>query len=360
MTRHCRRRPVTFRPVPKRSSTLWAAAILTAVSPDICFQILMMLSDTTDGVFYSWGSFGWCAGQEIDFRLQRLLSPVWDLPLLWFGSAPLIALAWGGRLLSERAGCPRLGRILARAAVTVVIARHLPSPLLFVLDASADRGCVNNWGPPEVTGWSLTMDLYYLIPAVLVLLTLRIPGSPRGSRLARAGTAVSLVLTMIIFTVADAAAGRVSDSRALDCAGFGDGTVSGLDESEKGFLCGIRDNLSGSGVPELADMPDRKLLAYGRRLCDLAVRSGGDVRAPAVSKAMSRTKSPSLVGALARLCPKVAKVEEDGARQKWAESDAYGMRETRAGRAATWSPTWSEADPACWTSGPRTRWATCA
>jgi hypothetical protein len=71
---------------------------------------------------------GWCMGLEADFRLQGLLYPVWDFPLLEFGSAPLTALAWGGLLLSVRTRHPWLGRILARSAATVLIVRHLPSP----------------------------------------------------------------------------------------------------------------------------------------------------------------------------------------------------------------------------------------
>ncbi|GAA4229850.1 hypothetical protein FHR32_000038 [Streptosporangium album] len=106
-------------------------------------------------------------------RSQELLSPLWDLPLLWFGYAPLTALACGGVLLSVRAGRPRLGRVLARSAATVVIVRHLPSQLLLMLDLSAGPGCAESWGPPEILGQSVMMDLYHLVPALLVLLAVR-------------------------------------------------------------------------------------------------------------------------------------------------------------------------------------------
>ncbi|MET8387174.1 hypothetical protein ABZV14_29665 [Streptosporangium canum] len=307
--------------MPKRSSVLWAAAILTTVAPDIYFRVATMLSGAEERVFYGWVSWGRCTGYEINSQLRSLLGPVWDFPLLWFGSAPLIALAWGGRLLSERTGHPQLGRILARSAVTVMIVRHLPSPLLFMFDASNDPRCVQSWGPLEVTGWGIAMNLYYLVPAVLVLLAVRAPGPSRRGRLARTGAAASLAIMIIVGAVADTAAGRVSDSWALDCAGSGDGTVSGLDEHEKGFLCGVRDESFGRGVPQLADMPDRELLAYGRHLCELAVRNGGDVNAPAVSKAIGEMNS--LVGPLTRLCPKVAEVEQGRERERQAENDAF-------------------------------------
>lgn len=302
---------------------LWAAAILTAATPGICFWITEMLFGPEDDGGGIWVSFGFCAGREADFALNRLLGPLWDFPLLWFESVPLIVLAWGGVVLSERGGHPGLGRILGRSAAAVMIVSHLPSPLLFVLDMSAGAGCADSWEPLELIGWGIAMDLYHLVPAVLVLLAVRTPGLSRRGAFARTAIAVSLVIVMLLTAGADAARGKVSDESALDCAGFGNGTVSGLDEDEKGFLCGIRDDLFGRGVPQLANMPDRELLAYGRHLCDLAVRNGGDAYAPAVSDAMGEVDSHLLVGALERFCPKVAEVQKERGRQKQAEIDAY-------------------------------------
>ncbi|MEV7007260.1 hypothetical protein [Streptosporangium sp. NPDC051022] len=316
--------------MPKRSSALWTAAILISAAPTVYFWIATALSGGADERSFGWVSYGWCTGREIDLKLQDLLSPLWDSPLLWFGSAPLIALAWGGRLLSERIERPRLGRILTRSVVAVLIVLHLPTPLLFVLDASGNSMCVDGWGPPEVASWVITMGLYNLLPVVLVLLVVRRPGPPRRNRLARTGAAVSIAFMMIVLAVADTAPGKVSTTHELDCAGFGDRTDPGLSEPEKGFLCGIRDDRPDRGVPELANMPDRELLAYGHHLCDLAVRNGGDVSAPAVAKAMSRTPGFSLVRALTKLCPKVAEVLAEEERQRQAESAAYIAAAERA------------------------------
>ncbi|MGW0588338.1 hypothetical protein [Streptosporangium sp. NPDC002607] len=279
-----------------------------------------MLSGTKGGSGAIWMTSRYCAGHEIDFELNLLLGPLWGFPLLWFGSVPLIALAWGVEILSRRAGRSRLGRILGRFAATVMIVRHLPTPLLFMFDLSADPGCVDNWGPLELTGRGIAMDFYRLIPAILMLLAVRAPRTPRGG-LARTVIAVPLVIVTLLGVGADAARGKVSSVSALDCAGFGDGTVSGLDESEKGFLCQVRDDTRG--ISALEDMPDRELLAYGRHLCDLAVRNGGDAYAPAVSKAFGDIDGRSLVAALVRLCPKVAEVEQGKVRREREEHDAY-------------------------------------
>ncbi|MEU4403395.1 hypothetical protein AB0F88_02655 [Streptosporangium sp. NPDC023963] len=240
---------------------------------------------------------------------------------------PLIVLAWGSRSLSGRAGHPRIGRILGRLAALVMIVRYLPSLLLLMIDRSVDPGCAVLWGL-GLTSWGVTKDLCGLVAAILVLLAVRAsrtpgtPGTP-GNGLARTAIAVPLVVVVLLGVGGDAARGKVSDASALDCAGFGDGTVSGLDKSEKEFLCRIRDDYRW-GISALEDMPDRDLLAYGRGLCDLAVRhGGGDVDAPAVAEAIGELHSHSLAGALSLLCPKVAEVQQEKGRRAQEESDAY-------------------------------------
>ncbi len=282
-----------------------------------------MVSGTGGGGGGLWIPFGFCEGRRIDLWLNELLGPVWGLPLLWFGSVPLIILAWGSWSLSRRAGCPGIGRILGRLAALVMIVRYLPSPLLFMIDMFTDPRCVDIGGPGPVS-WNLgiTNDLCRLFSAILVLLAVRTPRTPRGG-LARTAIAVPLVVVVLLGAVGDAAREKVSDASALDCAGFGDGTVSGLGESEKEFLCRVRDDYRW-GIPELEDMPDRDLLAYGRGLCDLAVRlGGGDVDAPAVAEAIGEPHSHSLAGALSPLCPEVAEAQREKARREQEESDAY-------------------------------------
>ncbi len=306
-------------------------------------------------------AFNVCAGQVLDFEVNRLLAPVWDLPLLWFGATPLIALAWGAAFLSERAGCPRFGRILARSAAVVVIVRHLPSPLLFMFDVAGDSRCAGQWGPPGTMDWYVTTNLYHLVPVALVFLAARAHGLPPRGPLAHTVIAGLLVVVMLLGAAADTFTGRASDTRALDCSGSGDGTASGPgepeDERRKGFLCEIREGSFGVGVPQLADMPDRELLAYGDHLCDLAVRNGGDVRAPAVSEAIGGVGGGSLVTALGRLCPQVAEVERERERRAKEENDAFvaaaerscaahprhrpRIRPVRQARATMWADFWN-------------------
>ncbi|MFF3436752.1 hypothetical protein [Streptosporangium sp. NPDC002721] len=314
--------------MPKRSSILWGAAILAALAPDVYFRIKAMASGTGSGGGGVWITFASCEGHRIGFWLNGLLDPLWDLPLLWFGSAPLIVLAWGGSLLGERAGRPRIGRILGRLVALVMIVRYLPSLLLLVIDMSGDPRCADAWGP-GLTIWGVTRDLCRLASAILVLLAVRSSRTPRNG-LTRTAIVVPLVIAVLLGAVGDAARGKVSDGSALDCAGFGDGTVSGLDKSEKEFLCRIRDDYRW-GISALEDMPDRDLLAYGRGLCDLAVRhGGGDVDAPAVAEAIGELHSDLLAGALSLLCPEVAEVQQEKGRRAQEESDAYFAAAERA------------------------------
>lgn len=309
----------------KRSTVLWAAAILTAAAPSAWFWIVVTLSNESNSTYSSLivTMGGICPGFELDLRLWALLIPLRDFPLMEYGAAPLIALSWGGVLLARRIGRPRLGRILPSLTVALLVVSNLPSPLLFVLDTARDPACAGNWGPPEITTWSNARGLYSLIPAVLVLLALRTPGARRG-RLARVGVSLVLAAPVLLCVTASAPAGKVSASRDLDCFAFDEGPPSKLNERDRRFLCAIRDGLTWKAVPELAQMPDRELLAYGDHLCELAVRNGGNLRAPELERAMGRLQDTSaLTGALTGRCPVVAQaIEEENQRMK-AANDAY-------------------------------------
>ncbi|MEV4096736.1 hypothetical protein [Streptosporangium saharense] len=309
----------------KRSTVLWAAAILTAAAPSAWFWIVATLSNESGGSYSSLivAMGGICPGFELDLRLQILLTPLRDFPLMEYGAAPLIALSWGGVLLARRIGRPRLGRILPYLTVALLVVSNLPSPLLFVLDMARDPACAGNWGPPEITTWNNVMGLYALVPAVLVLLAPRTPGARRG-RLARVGVSLVLAAPVLLCVTASSPAGKVSAPRDLECLGFDDGAPSRLTKQDRRFLCAIRDGLTDETVPELAKMPDRELLAYGDRLCELAVRNGGNLRAPELERAMGRIQDTSaLTGALTGRCPVVAQaIEEEDQRMK-AENDAY-------------------------------------
>ncbi|ETK34978.1 hypothetical protein [Microbispora sp. ATCC PTA-5024] len=126
---------------------------------------------------------------------------------------------------------------------------------------------------------------------------------------------------VLLLAAESAPAGTVSTEPALDCGGFGHGTVRELSPAEKDFLCHVR----GYDVPYAepaegwGDVADREVLAQGHQLCDLAARHGGDLRAPAVEEAPQASLGP----ALAALCPAVARFQDEQERQREAENDAY-------------------------------------
>ncbi|WP_169953142.1 hypothetical protein [Microbispora sp. H11081] len=136
-------------------------------------------------------------------------------------------------------------------------------------------------------------------------------------------------MTAVVLLPAESASpGRVSTKRELDCAGFGDGTVKGLSETDKRFLCAVRgyDPPYDSGVAGWDEVSDQDIMAQGHHLCALATRHGGDIGARAVQKA----PQASLAYALAPLCPAVARAQQAEADRRQAESDAYVAKKERA------------------------------
>ncbi|MFD0883064.1 hypothetical protein ACFQ08_00580 [Streptosporangium algeriense] len=256
---------------------LWAAALLTAVAPSAWFWIMETLSSWSGGSYSSLVAIRLiCSGYKLDNAAQALLHPIQDLPFMEYGAAPLIALSWGGALLAGRIGRPRLGRILPYLTVALLVVCNLPSPLLFILDMSRDPACTEIWGPPEITGWNTAMRLYALVPAVLILLALRTPGTRRG-RLTRVGATLLLATPTLLFATADTATGRANDPQELGCTEDA--------EQDSRFPREILEGHYGEGAPGPADTPDHELLAYNDRLCEPPVQNRDDVDSSTMEKA---------------------------------------------------------------------------
>ncbi|MGI5289874.1 hypothetical protein ACQEVF_41940 [Nonomuraea polychroma] len=312
----------------RRSWVVWAAALLTALAPDIYDWASSLLTGDDGSRFYAYMSSGSCLGHEIDSMIPEYL--IGQVPLFWYGGAPLIVLAFAGWYACVRTGRDRLGRIVVRFAAVVLLLQRLPGVVLLLLDGALDPACVAAWGPSELVSWRLGWGLYYLVPAVLVLLAVRAPRAfVRRGRFART-TAMALTVTAVLLVAVQAAPpGKVSTERELDCAGFGDGTVKGLSEAEKKFLCDVRgynDFYDQGGIEGWADAPDRVVLSQGHHLCGLATRHGGDVSVPAVQDA----PHAALRGALASLCPAVARWQEQEGERKKAEEAAYFLEKQKA------------------------------
>ncbi|MFI6496231.1 hypothetical protein [Nonomuraea typhae] len=304
----------------RRKWSLWGAAAVIAVLPDAFLGIHSLLTGDDGSRVYTWMSTGSCPGHEI----SKLIRYPDVIPLLWYGGAPMIAVAFLCRHLCVRSGRERLGRNLARAGAVILLLDHLPGPLLLALDGALGGGCLAAWGPPETVSWNAGMGLYLLVPPILVLLAVR-PARERfvrsGPVVRTAGAAVTLTAALVLLNQATPA-GKVSGDMALDCAGAGGGSVRDLTEAEKDFLCQVRGFgplRTGGGVEGWAGVPDRVVLTQGRDLCRLAERHGGDTGAPAVRDA----PQSGLARVLGPLCPAVSRAQEQAGEREQEEEDAY-------------------------------------
>ncbi|MEU8269367.1 hypothetical protein AB0B89_19685 [Sphaerisporangium sp. NPDC049002] len=313
----------------RRSWVLWAAAFVTALGPSLCDWIGSLFGN--DNTWrYAWTSWDQCLGNRIHELIEYPQSVITDLPVFWYGGAPLIVLAFAGRQLSVRSGHSLLGGIIARSAAVALLLLLLPELLLITFDLALGPECADAWGPPDLVNWQAGMDLYCLAPPLLVLLAVRSPRREfvRRGPLARTTVAVLTVTATLLLAAKSAPPPRVSSAYELDCAGFGDVTARGPSQGEKDFLCDVRGYSLGHrwSVTEWNEVADRDVLAQGRHLCGLAVQHGGDVGARAVREA----PQTSLTGVLASLCPEVARKQEADAQQEKAENDAYVARKERA------------------------------
>ncbi|MEW1841079.1 hypothetical protein AB0392_24295 [Nonomuraea angiospora] len=302
----------------RRSSALWASAVLLAVLPSVLYRIDSLLSEPE----YAPGVYGFVTMYSCwtELYVRSWDSMLRDFPLFSYGGAPMIVLGFAGWYASLRKGRDRLGRILARSAATVLLLSYLPQILVYALDPR----CLDPWTAVS------PMDLYALAPPILVLLAAHPPrrASVRRGRLARTAVVVLTVTATLLVAVGSVPPGKVSADGELDCAGFGGGTVEGLRKEEKDFLCRVRGygfSLT-EGIEEWNESSDRIVLSQGHHLCDLAERHGGDLGAPAVREA----PHASLLPALATLCPSVASRQAAQETRKREEEDAYVAGKERA------------------------------
>ncbi|WP_432929545.1 hypothetical protein ACQPZZ_05480 [Microbispora sp. CA-135349] len=325
--------------MPRRSwvhrvSKVWAAATLTAVAPTLYFWVTSILAgdDTVEGYVSVVVSFpASCPGWNIYELVYPRAYTITDFPLFSYHGAPLIVLGFAGWCLSLRSGRPGLARIIGRCVAVVLLVLALPGFPLPILDAAlGGSACLAVWGPPEVYSTHIWWGLYDCVPPVLVLLAVRAPRRPfvRRGPVVRTTAAVLAVTAVVLLPAASASPGRVSTEQELDCHGFGDGTVKGMTEADKRFLCAVRgyDRPYDSGVEGWDEVSDQGVLAQGRHLCTLATRHGGDTGARAVQEA----PQASLAIVLPSLCPAVARAQQAEEDRRQAESDAYVAQKERA------------------------------
>ncbi|MEU7003756.1 hypothetical protein [Nonomuraea sp. NPDC046570] len=217
------------------------------------------------------------------------------VPLYWYGMLPAVLV---GFLLWWKAG--RAGRVLVRViAVPVVLASGWRLGV-FALDALIEPDCLPFWGGPYA--WpNQGHRVVEVVVASLMLLAVRL----RSRRLPRPVVAAGVLLVVVLVTEADAASGRVTVPDADACPGA---PAAGFSAAEWRFLCDAR--VSDWHHAGVETMPDARLLAYGRGLCELATRHGGDATAKAVKGAAKGEEGRKILGATRQICPVMVRGDE--------------------------------------------------
>jgi hypothetical protein len=189
------------------------------------------------------------------------------MPLVWFGGAPIVVLAFIAHWISTRCGRPRIGRVSARVAAALILVTYGIEPLGFAADMAIDRECLDTWGGLRGVEFFLAPDLAPTVAAFCVLAAVRTPKhrvrrllwAMLRARWFRRSLAAGAALGMLSFLpVRDLEAGAVTT--AEQC-GHED-TSSIVDRAgERAFVCQYR------RTGQLSDVSDHHLVAYGRAMC---------------------------------------------------------------------------------------------
>ncbi|MEV0968221.1 hypothetical protein [Microtetraspora glauca] len=222
--------------------------------------------------------------------------------------------------------------LLAAAAVEVVIALTLLAPrddpgyaalpsesgTVYDLVSSFASGLVPYGDHSGVA--RLWFGGAFAAAAVLLPRSLRRSGGRPRSRLRTVATVAAAAAPLCFLPMADHGGGPVTAAR--ECAGpWPGGPNRAAPTGEKAFVCAVR---GSSGALKVApDLPDRFLVAYGRRLCDVHARDD-----PAELARVHRTDGVQvreLNYVLADICPSAATVvaaareQEEREMREWEE-----------------------------------------
>ncbi|MFF4776687.1 hypothetical protein ACFY05_27890 [Microtetraspora fusca] len=308
------------RPAPLRS---WPLAVVAVALP--LLPPAVGLLDGTPPWHGAGISFGWTSYAPNGFPdlVPRALASLVDTVAVLGGLSVLVLVA----VLRRTSGLARATVLvlLAAAAVEVVIA------LTAAARADDLASGLQVWGDPDLMSSMLDGHLSGVsrlwfggaFAAAALLLLAALPGSVGRphSRLRVAATVAAAAAPLCFLSVADQGGGPVTTAR--ECAGRWErGTEPAAPTGEKAFICATR---GATGMLKVApDLPDRFLVAYGRRLCDVHTRND-----PAELTRVHRTDKVQvrdLSHALAEICPSAAAVvaaeqeRQDRETREWAEA----------------------------------------
>ena len=104
--------------------------------------------------------YAFCSRREVYFEVMDLLSSVagW-VPLLWYGGAPAVALAFLAHWSFSRRGRPRIGWVASRVLAASVLVLYGLGPLASVVDMANARRCFELWSGLDGVVIFLGMDI---------------------------------------------------------------------------------------------------------------------------------------------------------------------------------------------------------
>ncbi|MEU7833448.1 hypothetical protein [Nonomuraea sp. NPDC049129] len=328
------------------SLTLWSVAFALVSIP---YASSLFSSTTTEyDLFAMWGS---CPGFEVYLSASFLLSPLHLVP-----QPAVVAVGFGVWALLVRKGYRRWGRAVGWATV---IPLGLFGALAFLMagfDAVAGEGCARTWGQMyEPASWA--WQLYDVVTAVLIIVAVRVRRVRWPYRSPDVRVAVTLAVVLLLVTVPrmDAPIGKITAASSSACEPWQTARYVPVRPSagqrELAFVCLVRQD--GELPGQFAGVPDDRVVAIGRRLCEAVLRGGAPNRLAEEGPLGPYLRNYETVEALAYLCPEVeqrqdlqAEQQQDAdvafkekARARCAEVPGHrpSIRASRTYRATLWS-----------------------
>jgi hypothetical protein len=300
----------------RMSLTLWSVALALVSIPYVSF---LFSSTTTEyDMIALWGG---CPGFDLYMSADFLLSPLRLVP-----QPAVVAVGFGVWALLVRKGYRRWGRAVGWATV---IPLGLFGALAFVmagLDAVAGEGCARTWGQMyEPASWA--WELYDVGTAVLIIVAVRVRRARRPYRSPDVRVAATLAVVLLLVTVPrmDAPIGKVTAASSAACEPWQTARYVPVRPSagqrELAFLCLVRQD--GELPGQFAGVPDDRVVAIGRRLCEAVLRGDAPDRRAEEGPLGAYLRNYETVEALGYLCPEVKRRQDQQAERQQDANAAF-------------------------------------
>ena len=297
----------------RMSLTLWSIALALVSIP---YAISLFSSTTTEyDMIAMWGG---CPGFEMYMSASFLLSPLYLVP-----QPALVAVGFGAWALLVRKGYRRWGRAVGWATAIPLAALGALAFVMAGFDAVAGEGCAQTWAQMYEPGM-LAWQLYEVVTAVLIIVAVRVRRVRRPYRSpdVRVAAALAVVLLLVTMPRMDAPIGKVTTANSTACEPWQTARYVPVRPSagqrELAFICLVRQD--GELPGQFAGVPDDRVVAIGRRLCETVLRDGAPERRAEEGPLGTYLRNYETVEALAYLCPEVEQRQDQQAeRQQDAE-----------------------------------------